>query len=120
MKDMTRNIESRVTGQGQTTLPKPVLEALGLKAGDRVRYFIADSTVQIVPVLPISRLFGALPYDGPPISEEEMEQAIAESVSHGACVQRENQAAEAMKVIRDLQGKLLVGRKLTREEMNAR
>ena len=121
MKDMTRNIESRVTGQGQTTLPKPVLEALGLKAGDRVRYFIADSTVQIVPVLPISRLFGALPYDGPPISVEEMEQAIAESVSHGACVQRENQAAEAMKVIRDLQGNIFTGgRKFTREEMNER
>lgn len=36
------------------------------------------------------------------------------------CVQRENQAAEAVKVMRELQGKLLVGRKLTREEMNER
>ena len=118
---MTRNIESRVTGQGQTTLPKPVLEALGLKAGDRMRYFIADSTVQIVPVLPISRLFGALLYNGPPISVEKMEQAIAEeAVSHGACVQRD-QAAEAMKVMRDLQGSIFTGgRKLTREEMNER
>ena len=34
--------------------------------------------------------------------------------------QRENQAAEAMKVMRKLQGKLRVGRKLTREEMNER
>ena len=39
---------------------------------------------------------------------------------NGDRVQRENQAAEAMKVIRDLQGKLRVGRKLTREEMNER
>ena len=34
--------------------------------------------------------------------------------------QRENRAAEAMKVMRKLQGKLRVGRKLTREEMNER
>ena len=39
---------------------------------------------------------------------------------NGDRVQRENQAAEAMKVMRKLQGKLLVGRKLTREEMNER
>ena len=37
------------------------------------------------------------------------------------CVQRENQAAEAMKVIRDLQGSIFTGgRKFTREEMNER
>ena len=81
MKDMNRNIESRVTDQGQTILPKPVLEALGLKAGGRVRYFIADGEVRIVSVLPVCRLFGALPYDGPPISVEKMEQAISEGVS---------------------------------------
>ena len=39
---------------------------------------------------------------------------------NGDRVQRENQAAEAMKVMRKLQGKLFVGRKLTREEMNER
>ena len=39
---------------------------------------------------------------------------------NGDRVQRENQAAEAMKIMRKLQGKLLVGRKLTREEMNER
>ena len=78
---MARNIESRVTEQGQTTLPKPVLEALGLKAGDRVRYFIADSEVRIVSVFSINRLFGALPYDGPPISVEKMEQALSEGIS---------------------------------------
>ena len=40
---------------------------------------------------------------------------------NGDCVQRENQAAEAMKVIRDLQGSIFTGgRKFTREEMNER
>ena len=35
-------------------------------------------------------------------------------------VRREQLAAEAMRTIRELQGKLRVGRKLTREEMNER
>ena len=35
-------------------------------------------------------------------------------------VGRERQAAKAMETIRELQGKLRVGRKLTREEMNER
>ena len=35
-------------------------------------------------------------------------------------VGRERQAARAMETIRELQGKLRVGRKLTREEMNER
>ncbi len=35
-------------------------------------------------------------------------------------VQREQQAADALAVMRELQGKVLVGRKLTREEMNER
>ena len=35
-------------------------------------------------------------------------------------VGRERQAAEALTVMRELEGKLRVGRKLTREEMNER
>lgn len=35
-------------------------------------------------------------------------------------VGRERQAARAMETIREIQGKLSVGRKLTREEMNER
>ena len=35
-------------------------------------------------------------------------------------VRREQRAAEAMRVMRELQGKLRVGRKLTRDEMNER
>ena len=35
-------------------------------------------------------------------------------------VQREQQAAEALAVMRELQGKLRVGRRLTRDQMNER
>lgn len=71
-------VESGVTSKGQTTLPKAVREALGVQPGDRVRYIIEGETVRIVAVRPIQRLFGALRYDGPPVSLEEMDQAIAD------------------------------------------
>lgn len=71
-------IESSITKKGQTTIPKAVRNSLRLKAGDRVRYVIGDGEVRILPVRPISRLFGALQYDGPTVTVEEMEQAIVE------------------------------------------
>ena len=76
-------IESSVTKKGQTTLPKPVRDSLGLQAGDRVRYVIADGEVRILPVRPISRLFGALRHDGSIVTLEEMEQAIADGAGEG-------------------------------------
>lgn len=71
-------VESKITARGQTTLPKAVREALALKPGDRVRYIIGEGEVRILPVRPISKLFGSLKYDGPAVSLEEMDQAIAE------------------------------------------
>ena len=52
--------------------------SLGVQSGDRVRYIIEGDTVRIVPVRPIQRLFGALRYDGPPVSLEDMDAAIAD------------------------------------------
>jgi AbrB family looped-hinge helix DNA binding protein len=74
-------IESSITKKGQTTLPKPVRETLGVQAGDRVRYVISNGEVRILAVRPISRLFGMLQHNGPAVTLEEMEQAIAD----GAC-----------------------------------
>lgn len=71
-------VQSAITSKGQTTLPKSVRQALGVKTGDRVRYVILDNEVRILPVRPIGRLFGALKHDGPPLTLEEMEQAVAE------------------------------------------
>ena len=42
---------------------------------------IPDGEVRMLSVRPIRRLFGALQYDGPVVTAEEMEQAAAE----GAC-----------------------------------
>ena len=74
-------IESSVTSKGQTTLPKVVREALSVEAGDRVRYIVHGDEVRIRKVKPIGRLFGALKYDGPPVSLQEMERAIVEGAT---------------------------------------
>jgi AbrB family looped-hinge helix DNA binding protein len=71
-------LESGITAKGQTTLPKAVREALSVKAGDRVRYLIEDGQVRVRPVRPISRLFGVLKREGPSVTLQEMEQAIAD------------------------------------------
>lgn len=70
-------IESTITKKGQTTLSRQVRDALGVRAGARVRYAIAGAEVRILPVRPLSRLFGVLRHDGPPVSLEQMEEAIA-------------------------------------------
>ena len=74
-------IESAITTRGRTTLPKPVRDALGVRAGDRVRYLVADGDVRIVPVRSIDRLFGALMSDGAPATLDDMERAVAEGAT---------------------------------------
>ena len=39
-------LESKVFANGSTTLPKPVRDALGVKAGDRIRFVISEDGVQ--------------------------------------------------------------------------
>ena len=74
-------IESSITSKGQTTLPKVIRETLGIETGDRIRYVIYDDEVRILPVRPIGRLYGVLEYDGPIVTAEAMDQAVAD----GAC-----------------------------------
>ena len=74
-------IESTITSKGRTTLPKAIREALSLEAGGRVRYVILDNQVMIMPVRPVARLFRSLKYDGPPMTLEDMDRAIAEGAS---------------------------------------
>ena len=73
--------ESSITKKGQTTLPKAVRNALGLQAGDRVRYILSDSQVRLLPVRPINRLYGVLQYEGSTVTLEEMEQAIVDGAT---------------------------------------
>ena len=71
--------ESIISTNGRTTLPKPVREALGLKMGDRIRYFVDGRTVRILPVRPIDRLFGMLIYTSAPVTNDEMERTVGDA-----------------------------------------
>ncbi len=73
--------ESTISKQGQTTIPKPVRESLGLRPGDRVRYVIVGGAVRILPLRPIARLFGKLRHEGNPVSIDQMEQAVVEGAT---------------------------------------
>ena len=75
--------ESSITIKGQTTLPKAVRDSLAVKAGDKVRYVIVDEGVLIIPVRSTRRLFRSLRYDGPVVSLEDMDRAIAEGATGG-------------------------------------
>ena len=72
--------ESTLTSKGQTTLPRDIRAALGLKPGDRVRYLVLDSgEVRLLPTRPVSSLAGLLRRPGAkPVPLEAMEEAIAQ------------------------------------------
>ena len=45
---MTQLHQSKVFANGSTTLPKPVRDALGVEAGDSVRYVISEDGVLVL------------------------------------------------------------------------
>jgi antitoxin PrlF len=52
-------MESAITVKGQATIPKAVRKYLGLKPGDRVKFFMhPDGSVVLLPKLPASALRG--------------------------------------------------------------
>jgi antitoxin PrlF len=75
-------MDSTLTVKGQTTIPKPIRDHLGLKPGDKVKYFVrADGAVTILPVVPIDALRGFIKRKGPRITLDEMEKAISEGAA---------------------------------------
>ncbi|MCY4112958.1 MAG: AbrB/MazE/SpoVT family DNA-binding domain-containing protein [Chloroflexi bacterium] len=74
-------LESQVTANGRTTLPKAVREAFGVRPGGRVRYFVVDGEVRIRAVRPIQHLYGALSHDGPPVTLDDMQRAIVDGAT---------------------------------------
>ena len=47
---MTQLYQSKIFANGSTTLPKPVRDAIGIKADDRVRYVISEKGVNVFRV----------------------------------------------------------------------
>ncbi len=74
-------MQSTVTAKGQTTIPKEIRDKLGLKAGSRIKFFLRhDGEVVMLPVAPAAALRERVPYCGPPVKIEEMDDAIAAEV----------------------------------------
>lgn len=74
--------ESTVTVKGQTTLPRDVRAALGLKSGDKVRYVVTGGEVRLMKARPVAELEGLLARPGQmPVSLEDMDDAIAAGAS---------------------------------------
>jgi AbrB family looped-hinge helix DNA binding protein len=72
------------TSKGQVTIPQAVREAMGLRTGVQVDFTPnPDGTCQMrVRSGSLKDLFGILGrHDGPPVSVEEMNEAIAQAVT---------------------------------------
>ena len=74
---MTQLYQSKIFANGSTTLPKPVRDALGVKAGDSVRYVISEQGVQVLRTRSVHEFAGMLARDEQAtITLSEMENAI--------------------------------------------
>lgn len=76
-------MESALTVKGQMTIPKAIREHLGVKAGDRVKFFVhPDGTVVLLPKRPLKALRGMLKSRrSRPATIEEMNEGIAEGAT---------------------------------------
>ena len=75
--------EARINSRGRLTVPKPVRETLGIEDGGEVRFFLHKREARMVAVRPVHRLFGSMPYDGPPASQEDFDRVIVEGHIEG-------------------------------------
>ncbi|OGQ83795.1 MAG: hypothetical protein A2289_24270 [Deltaproteobacteria bacterium RIFOXYA12_FULL_58_15] len=74
---------STLTTKGQVTIPKSVREVLGVRAGDRVAFFVReDGIVELRPeTVDLKDLFGILEYRGKAVSVEKMGKATGEAAA---------------------------------------
>lgn len=80
---MGQAMESALTIKGQATIPKAIREHLGLKAGDRVKFFFhPDGSVVLLPKLPARALRGMVrSRRRRPVTIAAMTKAIAQGAS---------------------------------------
>jgi len=60
-----------ITSKGQVTIPKAVRDALGLKPGDKIEFWVEDGRVKIRKANPASGDFaGSIPTRDAPLEEQ--------------------------------------------------
>jgi antitoxin PrlF len=79
-------MESALTSKGQATIPKAVRDHLGLKSGDRVKFFMhPDGSVVLLPKRrPAAALRGIVPARHPPVTIEEIGEAAKAGAAEAA------------------------------------
>ncbi|HOY83535.1 MAG TPA: AbrB/MazE/SpoVT family DNA-binding domain-containing protein [Rhodoglobus sp.] len=72
-----------VTSKGQITIPAEVRDALNIRTGTRVQFLPkSDGTWDFIPLTAsVMDLAGFIKWDGPPVTLEEMDAAIAEGAA---------------------------------------
>jgi len=78
-------VQATVTSKGQITMPAEVRKTLGLRSGSRVTFVATGPGVYEIRRQSgsIRELKGAVRWSGPPVSLEQMEDAIAAGASAG-------------------------------------
>jgi AbrB family looped-hinge helix DNA binding protein len=75
-------MESAITVKGQATIPKAIREHLGLKPGDRVKFFVhPDGSVVLLPKVPTAALRGIVRSGRRRVTVEDMNAAIADGAA---------------------------------------
>jgi AbrB family looped-hinge helix DNA binding protein len=76
-------MESAITVKGQATIPKEIREHLGLKPGDRLKFFLhPDGTVVLLPKLAARSLRGMVrSRRRRPVTIDQMSKATAEGAA---------------------------------------
>ncbi len=74
-------VRVRISDEGGIALPQELVERLGWVEGTELEVESRDGLVMIYPVRPfppttIEEVRGCLPYDGPPVSIEEMDAGV--------------------------------------------
>jgi antitoxin PrlF len=82
-------METAITSKGQATIPKPIREHLGLKPGDRIKFFVhPDGTVVLLPKRPAAILRGIVKARQRPVTLDEMHDAVAAGAAESALRRR--------------------------------
>jgi antitoxin PrlF len=75
-------MDAAITVKGQATIPKAIRDHLGLKPGDRVKFFLhPDGSVVLLPKVPASTLRGIVKAPKRTVSIEEMTEAAASAAA---------------------------------------
>jgi antitoxin PrlF len=75
-------MDSAITPKGQATIPQANRDHLGLKPGDRVKFFFhPDGSVVLLPAIPVAALRGMIKPRPPRVSIEQMNEAMAAGAS---------------------------------------